>query len=98
MAISGGLAMFPTHGMSTSELIIAADCALYDAKRNGRNRTNLAQTVVLGGALEHEQLEAQGEPISGIQEKESANEYPLDLSAERLKHKLPAPMGDKSSS
>jgi diguanylate cyclase (GGDEF)-like protein len=88
MTISGGLAVFPTHGMSTSELIIAADYALYDAKRNGRNRTILAQTVGLGGALGHEQLEVRGEPISGIQEKDAANEaseYPLDLTADRLK-------------
>jgi diguanylate cyclase (GGDEF)-like protein len=83
--ISGGLAVFPAHGMSTSELIIAADYALYESKRSGRNRTILAQTVGLGGALEHEQLEARGEPISGIQEEGCANEYPLDLSADRLK-------------
>ena len=88
MTISGGLAVFPTHGMSTSELIIAADYALYDAKRNGRNRTVLAQTVGLGGGLEHEQLEVRGEPISGLQEKDAANEaseYPLDFTADRLK-------------
>jgi diguanylate cyclase (GGDEF)-like protein len=88
MTISGGLAVFPTHGMSTSELIIAADYALYDAKRKGRNRTILAQSVGLGGALEHEQLEVQRETTPGIQEKEAANEaseYPLDFVADRLK-------------
>ena len=88
ITISGGLAVFPTHGMSTGELIIAADYALYDAKRKGRNRTVLAQTVGLGGALEHDQLEGRGEPISGIQEKDAANEaseYPLDFAADRLK-------------
>jgi diguanylate cyclase (GGDEF)-like protein len=88
ITISGGLAVFPTHGMSTGELIIAADYALYDAKRKGRNRTVLAQTVGLGGALEHDQLEVRGEPISGIQEKDAANEaseYPLNLAADRLK-------------
>lgn len=84
MTISGGLAVFPAHGMSTSELIIAADYALYDAKRSGRNRTIPAQTVGSGGTLEHEQLEARGEPISGIQEKDSVDEYSSDLSADRL--------------
>lgn len=88
ITISGGLAVFPTHGMSTSEIIISADYALYDAKRKGRNRTVLAQTVGLGGVLEYEQLEVRGEPTLGIQEKEATNEasdYPLDFVADRLK-------------
>ena len=88
MTISGGLAVFPTHGMSSSKLIISADYALYDAKRKGRNRTVLAQTAGLGVALEHEQLEVQRGPTPGIYEKDAANEAavcPLDLSADRLK-------------
>jgi diguanylate cyclase (GGDEF)-like protein len=87
MTISGGLAVFPTHGLSTSELFISADYALYDAKRKGRNRTILAQATGLGEALVHEQLEVRGEPISGIQVKDVANEAsenPLDFAADRL--------------
>jgi diguanylate cyclase (GGDEF)-like protein len=87
ITISGGLAVFPIHGMSTSELIIAADYALYDAKRKGRNRTVLAKTIGLDGALEHEQPEVRGEPAPGIQEKDAANEVsesPLDFAADRL--------------
>lgn len=47
ITISGGLAMFPAHGQSTPELFRAADDALYEAKRNGRNRTVVAQSARL---------------------------------------------------
>jgi len=50
ITISGGLAIFPTHGLSTSELLLAADNALYEAKHQGRNRTALAQSTGLDGA------------------------------------------------
>ncbi|MGB7631472.1 MAG: GGDEF domain-containing protein [Candidatus Deferrimicrobium sp.] len=53
ITISGGLAVFPIHGSSTSELIIAADFAMYDAKRKGRNRTVLAKTAGLESPLVH---------------------------------------------
>jgi hypothetical protein len=46
---SGGLAMFPEHGQSTNELFEAADDALYEAKRQGRNRVCVATAVGLGG-------------------------------------------------
>jgi diguanylate cyclase (GGDEF)-like protein len=42
LTISGGLAYYPTHGQSTSELMHAADHALYEAKRKGRNQVSVA--------------------------------------------------------
>ena len=51
ITISGGLALFPTHGQSTTDLFRAADAALYDAKRQGRNRILLATSVGLDGGI-----------------------------------------------
>jgi diguanylate cyclase (GGDEF)-like protein len=42
LTISGGLAVFPAHGHSTAELTRAADHALYEAKRRGRDQTVIA--------------------------------------------------------
>jgi len=42
LTVSGGLAFYPTHGQSTSDLMHAADHALYEAKRKGRNRVSVA--------------------------------------------------------
>jgi diguanylate cyclase (GGDEF)-like protein len=47
ITVSGGLAMFPTHGQSTSELFRAADDALFESKRNGRNRILVAPSPIL---------------------------------------------------
>jgi diguanylate cyclase (GGDEF)-like protein len=49
ITISGGLAMFPTHGQSTTELFRSADAALYESKRRGRNRILVATSVGLDG-------------------------------------------------
>jgi diguanylate cyclase (GGDEF)-like protein len=49
ITISGGLAMFPTHGQSTTELFRAADDALYESKRQGRNRILVATSIGLDG-------------------------------------------------
>ena len=42
LTISGGLSVFPVHGRSTAELTRAADHALYEAKRKGRNQIVIA--------------------------------------------------------
>jgi len=44
ITVSGGLAMFPAHGQSTTELFRAADDALFESKRNGRNRIQVASS------------------------------------------------------
>jgi diguanylate cyclase (GGDEF)-like protein len=51
ITISGGLAMFPTHGQSTTELFRAADDALYESKRQGRNRILVATSVGLDSGI-----------------------------------------------
>jgi diguanylate cyclase (GGDEF)-like protein len=51
ITISGGLAMFPTHGQSTTELFRAADEAMYESKRQGRNRILLATSVGLNNGI-----------------------------------------------
>jgi len=47
LTISGGVACFPQDGRNSSELIRAADQALYQAKRAGRNRIMAAGAVAL---------------------------------------------------
>jgi len=51
ITVSGGLAMFPTHGQSTTELFQAADDALYESKRQERNRITIASSVGLKGEI-----------------------------------------------
>jgi diguanylate cyclase (GGDEF)-like protein len=51
LTISGGLAMCPADGQSTTELLRAADHALYEAKRNGGNRIFAAQSLALDGSI-----------------------------------------------
>jgi diguanylate cyclase (GGDEF)-like protein len=41
-----GVALFPEHGGSIKEVIRAADCALYKAKNNGRNRVIIAEKAL----------------------------------------------------
>ena len=42
VTISVGVATFPMHGMSPRELMAAADAALYEAKRGGRDQVAMA--------------------------------------------------------
>ncbi len=51
ITISGGLALFPTHGQSTTDLFRAADDALYESKGQGRNRILLATSARLDGGI-----------------------------------------------
>ncbi len=53
LTISGGLAMWPADGQSTSELMQCADVALYEAKRRGRNNTVLIRSIGLDSAMLH---------------------------------------------
>ena len=53
LSASIGIATFPSHGSSRGELVVAADAALYSAKRAGRNRVCIAenpQTTLANGA------------------------------------------------
>jgi len=45
ITISIGVACYPTHGKILSDLIAAADSALYQAKRDGRNRVVTASSA-----------------------------------------------------
>jgi diguanylate cyclase (GGDEF)-like protein/PAS domain S-box-containing protein/putative nucleotidyltransferase with HDIG domain len=47
-----GVASWPTDGVTLGEIMGAADAALYDAKRAGRNHTSLACEVIRSGAPE----------------------------------------------
>ncbi len=51
LTISGGLAMCPADGQSATELLRAADDALYAAKRKGGNRILPAQSIALDGSI-----------------------------------------------
>ena len=42
LTISIGVAVFPEHGVSPKELMAAADAALYEAKRGGRDQVGVA--------------------------------------------------------
>jgi diguanylate cyclase (GGDEF)-like protein len=84
ITISGGLAMFPTHGQSTPELFKAADVALYESKRQGRNRVLVATSVGLGGGVARGADADQETPVStdlsadaGSDTGSDAVEFPL---------------------
>lgn len=74
LTISGGLAVFPTNGLSTTELLHAADTALYEAKRMGRNKLILAQSMGLDGTVIGGQKPKRENPAPSDQGKVSASE------------------------
>ncbi|MFP6871608.1 MAG: diguanylate cyclase [Nitrospinota bacterium] len=43
VTFSAGIATYPGHGSSLDEIIFAADGALYESKRTGRNKVSLAK-------------------------------------------------------
>ncbi len=45
LGASVGVALFPLHGMSPDELLLAADRAMYQAKRSGKGKTCLAEVI-----------------------------------------------------
>lgn len=45
LTASMGIATFPSHGASRTELVVTADAALYSAKRTGRNRVCVFEAV-----------------------------------------------------
>ena len=45
VTLSFGVAAFPTHGVTDEALIRAADSALYEAKRSGRDRVVVARSA-----------------------------------------------------
>jgi len=51
VTISVGVAAFPEHGRSPKELMAAADAALYQAKRGGRDRVVVASAPVTDEAV-----------------------------------------------
>ena len=52
VSLSGGVATFPDDGRSSSDLISAADAALYRGKQAGRNRVMQAETKYLSDGSE----------------------------------------------
>jgi diguanylate cyclase (GGDEF)-like protein len=65
---SVGISLFPNHGTEGGELLQQADCAMYAAKRNGKNRV-----VQFGDHLGHaarERLTLEGELRRALADKE----------------------------
>jgi diguanylate cyclase (GGDEF)-like protein len=73
LTISGGLAMYPADGQSTTDLLRAGDDALYEAKRKGRNRIFLAESLALDGSIFTEGGSKQEEPGSVRPKKDAGN-------------------------
>ena len=73
LTISGGLAMYPTDGQSTTDLLRAGDDALYEAKRKGRNRIILAESLAMDDSIFTEGGSKQEEPGSVSPKKDAGN-------------------------
>lgn len=50
VTVSGGIAAYPDHGVDSAALLRVADDALYEAKRQGRNRVLTGRARYLGDA------------------------------------------------
>ena len=80
ITVSGGLAMFPSHGQSTTELFRAADDALFESKRQGRNRVLIAASAGLDGGTAKGTDAVRETPITTDGPADSGSEdavYPL---------------------
>ena len=88
ITVSGGLAMFPTHGQSTTELFRAADAALYEAKRQGRNRILLATSVGLEAGI--------AKRADAEREAPSTTDIPVDTGPDTAEFHLGKVGGDLS--
>ena len=64
LSFSGGVANYPRDGHGSTELIRAADKALYEAKRNGRNRVFPAASKQLGSQGRRTTIYAAADPFS----------------------------------
>ncbi len=60
LTISVGVAVFPEHGTSPKELMAAADAALYEAKRDGRDQV----VVAASKRIEKAALSGTGKPVA----------------------------------
>jgi diguanylate cyclase (GGDEF)-like protein len=47
VTVSAGIALYPLHGATAADVVLAADTALYAAKHAGRNRTVTATSLVV---------------------------------------------------
>jgi diguanylate cyclase (GGDEF)-like protein/PAS domain S-box-containing protein len=61
LTVSVGVAVFPEHGLSPKELMAAADAALYEAKRRGRDQ------VVVANLRSAEDLAVSGTGVPSLQ-------------------------------
>jgi predicted signal transduction protein with EAL and GGDEF domain len=53
VTVSAGIASYPNHGRTSSEVMRSADTALYSAKRAGRDRWTLADGDAADGVADH---------------------------------------------
>jgi diguanylate cyclase (GGDEF)-like protein/PAS domain S-box-containing protein len=54
ISVSAGVAIYPLHGEDSTQLLRAADQALYESKHNGRDRISLANVISLQANREGE--------------------------------------------
>ena len=60
VSLSGGVATYPDDGLSSADLIAAADAALYRAKRDGRNRVFASEPKYFSDEAEDPVYNVQG--------------------------------------